>query len=354
MKNKPEQKRLRDVARMLKVSTATVSRALNNRYGIKRETRAKILKKIEALGYRPNLVAKGLRVRKTSTIGVVIPNIEYSFFPELIRGIEAVASRNNYQIILCHSNEDLEKERQEILALLSKRVDGLIVAPVQGRGGMKTYRDALSRETFPLVLVTRYFRAMAHQYVGCDDRHGGYLATKHLVDMGHVRIAHVTGKEDISPYHDRLAGYRDALRKHKLAIETDLVRQTPATFDGGYRTMRELLHLKRPPSAVFAANDLMAVGALRAAEADGLKVPNDVAVVGFDDIFWAPLVKPALTTVCQPKREIGHKAAEMLLRDIARRESERPGRFDPTRLFLEPTLSMRESSQSKPPEQGEK
>ena len=180
-------KRLKDLAKILKVSTATISRAINDRYGISKPTKERILEKLKEFNYQPNFIAKSLSLRKTSTIGVVIPTIEYSFFPELVRGIETAASRKNYQIILCHSNEDLEKESKEIQILLNKRVDGLIIAPVQGKGGGKTYRDLLTQESVPFVLITRYFKTIPTHYVGCNDRKGAYLAIKYLLELGHKR-----------------------------------------------------------------------------------------------------------------------------------------------------------------------
>jgi LacI family transcriptional regulator len=339
-----KKRQIRDVAKILGVSIATISRAINNRYGISRATRERILAKLEEISYQPNFVAKSLSLRKTSTIGVVIPGIEYPFFPEIVMGMERVASRANYQIILCHSNEDLEKEGKEIQVLLNKRVDGLIVAPVQGKGGAKMFRDVLMKDSVPFVLITRYFKTIPTHYVGCDDRMGAHLAAQHLLKLGHKRIACILDRYEISPCHDRLAGYKDALREHGEPFKGELVTKAMRTLEGGHQAMRNLLVMEPPPTAVFCMNDMVAVGALRAVEEHNLKVPDDISLVGFDDVFWASLIEPPLTTVFQPKREIGEKAAELLLEEMERRESVAPRTRKPARLFLEPALVVREST----------
>ena len=339
-------KRLKDIAKILKVSTATISRATNDRYGISKRTREKILKKLKKINYQPNFIAKSLSQRKTSTIGVVIPSIEYSFFPELVRGIEAVASRKNYQIILCHSNESLNKENKEIQILLNKRVDGLIIAPVQGKSGARIYRDLLIKESVPFVLVTRYFKTVPTNYVGCDDRKGGYLAVKHLLELGHTRIAHIVGRHGISPYYDRLVGYKNALRDYGKHFDKKLIVTVKNMLnpDSGYQAMQKLLNMDNPPTAIFSMNDLIAVGALRASEDHNLKVPGDISLVGFDDVFWASLIKPSLTTISQPKSEIGEKSAELLLEEIKHKELSKTHKNKPRKIFLEPKLIVREST----------
>ncbi len=301
---------LHDVAREAGVSVNTVSRALNGKPDVSPETRARVLEVAKRLGYRPNRLARGLRSNKTFTLGVIVTDIANPFFAELVKGVEEAARQNGYSILLEDTGEDSEKEATAIQTMLAERVDGLLITPVQSDSN--TLEDVL-KSKIPTVLMGRYFSDLKLPYVVTNDVRGAALATKHLIDLGHRNIAHVGGPLHISSAQDRLSGYRQALQAHGIPIRKEYVLMGAVTLEDGYEVGKELLKLKPLPTAVFAYSDFVAIGLMQSLLDEGLRIPDDVSLVGYDNITFSAYTRVPLTTVEIPKRDLGREAVQMLV-----------------------------------------
>lgn len=299
-----------DVAREAGVSMATVSRVVNGNPNVKPMTRKKVLVAIERLGYRPNAVARGLASKKTTTVGVIIPDISSLFFSELARGIEDIATMYKYNIILCNSDQRLEKELQLINTLLEKQVDGLLF---MGAEIKEDHLQAFSTSSVPTVLAATRDADNILPSVTIDHFQAAYDATQVLLERGHKRIAMIT-----NPANDplggllRYEGYKKALIDAGIGLDEALVATGNSFYESGLRTMDNFLHLTVPPTAVFAASDEMAIGAIHAVQDTGLCVPKDIEIIGHDNIRLAEMVRPRLTTVVQPMYDIGAVAMRLL------------------------------------------
>jgi LacI family transcriptional regulator len=305
---------IRDVARAAGVGQATVSRVLNNSGYVKPETRERVLQAAKELGFVPNQVARSLVRKSTATIGLVIPDITNPFFPAVTRGVEDAASESGYTVFLCNTDNDPAMEAQDVQKLRERMVDGLIFVGATNRHNLV---ETLIADGVPVVVTDRQLLDLDVDSALVDNTAGARSACRHLVELGHTRIAHVAGHNLTRTGQDRLAGYRLALEEASIPFDDALVAWGDFTLDSGYRAAQVLLGRSPRPTAVFAANDLMALGVLRAALAAGLSVPEDLSVVGFDDIQLAELVQPALTTVRQPAYEMGRIAMCMLRERIA-------------------------------------
>lgn len=299
-----------DVAREAGVSMATVSRVVNGNPNVKPMTRKKVLGAIERLGYRPNAVARGLASKKTTTVGVIIPDISSLFFSELARGIEDIATMYKYNIILCNSDQRLEKELQLINTLLEKQVDGLLF---MGAEIKEDHLQALTSTQVPTVLAATRDADNKLPSVTIDHYQAAYDATEALIHRGHKRIGMITG-----PMSDplgglmRFEGYKQALKDAGISLDEALVAQGNLFYESGLSHTKEFLQLKERPTAIFAANDEMAIGAIHAVQDSGLHVPNDVEVIGHDNIRLTEMVRPRLTSVVQPMYDIGAVAMRLL------------------------------------------
>lgn len=327
---------LKDIAKELGVSIVTVSRAVHGRPDVSPETRKAVLELAARMRYRPNSVARSLVTKRSNVWGLIVPDLMHSFFVEISQGVESIAAQHNIHLIIVNSHEDVEKERSEILALIERKVDGLIVASCQPSSG-ESNLDILEDEEVPFVLVDRYLGERPWNYVLCNNERVGYLATEHLIKLGHKAIAHIYCPglliSDL-----RLSGYRQALKDHGIEADPLLEQRGGVTQEAGYRAMKSLLSLKRVPTAVSAFNDPMAIGVMEAAFDAGLSVPGDVAVVGAGNIAHGNLLRVALTTVEQRPFESGQKAAEVLLGAIGK-----DAVSEPATLIMEPQLVVRES-----------
>jgi len=328
-----------DVARVAGVSRATVSYVINNRTDgnvrISEETRCRVLEAIEELGYRPNVLARSLRQGQTHTIGMIVPDNTNPFFAEVARGVEDTSFEQGYSVILCNSDRDLDKELLYTNVLAEKRVDGILFVAA----GMSTERIcALQERRMPVIVVDRDIPDVAVDSVMTANERGGRLATRHLIELGHRRIGCIAGPSDVTPSAERVTGYRQALREAGLPMDEALIMKGDFQYESGYQAARQLLSMEDPPTAIFACNDLMAVGAISAAVRLGRQVPADLSVVGFDDVPLASFANPALTTIVQPKYEIGVVAATMLLERM--QDPDRP----PHRKVLDTELVVRQST----------
>jgi DNA-binding LacI/PurR family transcriptional regulator len=303
---------IKDIARAAGVSHSTVSRALSDSPLVSDETKARIQRLAQEMGYSPNTLARSLVTRQTYTVGVVVTTIADPFVAEVVQGIEATAHDYNYTVILCSSGAKPEREIAAVEMLRSKRVDGVIVT--SSRIGA-LYLEHLERIGAPIVLINNH-NEQSGRYtftVTVDNRHGGCLATEHLVQLGHQRIAYVTAPADHSSDLDRMAGYRQALVAGGIEPDAALVVPGNGRAGGGEWALQALMELNELPSAVFCYNDMTAIGLMHAARQVGLSVPRDMAVVGFDDIPFASYFYPPLTTIAQPKVEMGRLAMKMAL-----------------------------------------
>jgi len=302
--------RLKDVAAVLGISISTVNAALQNRSDISKATRARVLKKARDLGYRPNWVARSLVTQKTQIIGVVVPDLSRSFFSQVIKGIDLVASAAGYHLLLCNTDEDPTREDEEVSTLIGRQVDGLIIGSAHPPGESTVWRR-LEQCGVPIVLVDRWFSKT--NFVGGDDEQIGFLATQHLIQQGYRRIAHIRGP-NISTAIGRLNGYKKALRKHKMPIKRGYIREARYhTEAGGYGATEDLLRLSSPPDAIFAASDPIAVGALDAMQKNGLSLPADIGLIGVGNMQYGQYLTVPLSTVDQQRIEIGSKAASLLI-----------------------------------------
>ncbi len=313
---------IKDIARAAGVSHPTVSRALSDSPLISEETKARIQRLAQEMGYSPNALARGLVTRQTYSVGVVVTTIADPFVAEVVQGVEATAHDHGYTVILCNSEATPEREIASVEMLHSKRVDGVIVTA--SRVGA-LYLDYLEQTGGPIVLVNNHNEESGRYTftVGVDNRRGGRLAAEHLVQLGHRRIAYVAGPANHSSDLDRLAGYRQALAKGGIEFDPALVIPGNGRPDGGEAALQAILALDPRPTAVFCYNDMTAIGLIHAAQQVGLSIPQDIAVVGFDDILFASYLYPPLTTIAQPKVEMGRQAMDMVLALItAKEESE--------------------------------
>jgi LacI family transcriptional regulator len=311
-----------DIARKLGISAMTVSRALTGKGDVSKEMRKRVMECAETLGYRPNRWARSLVTHQSHMIGVVVPEIAYSFFAEIISGIEEIVEKAGYDILLCHSRSDPARERNEIQALIESQIDGLAVAPAQPERDPQPFVD-LQKRKIPFVLLDRFFPRWNFSTVRLDDLAAGEMATGFLIQLGHRRIAHISGPP-ISPATLRRKGFLQALRKHNLPARKELMVYADFGIETGRQAMKQLLQLPEPPTAVFAANDPQAIGAFYACRDAGLRVPEDVSLAGAGNIegIYHPL--PFLTTIDWPRRELGNVAAEILLRAIENRDASIP------------------------------
>ncbi|RON97323.1 LacI family transcriptional regulator [Pseudomonas fluorescens] len=304
---------IKDVAALAGISYTTVSHVVNNTRPVSQEVRLKVEAAIKSLDYVPSAVARSLKAKTTATIGLLVPNSLNPYFAELARGIEDYCERNGYCVILCNSDDNPEKQRSYLRVLLEKRIDGLIVASAGGDSGLA---QGLAGVKTPMVIVDRGLDGVDADLVRIDHEYGAYLATRHLLELGHRDIATIGGPASTSVAQMRLAGYCRALKEAGVEVRPERMLESDFTSTGGYSAAAMLLE-GNPPSAIFAGNDMIGIGVLRAAAERNVRVPSELSVIGFDDIQMSRYVYPALTTVGQSILQLGEMAAEVLLRRIA-------------------------------------
>lgn len=327
---------IKDVARLAGVSPSTVSRVIRNSGYVSPRAREAVLAAIQQLGYHPNAVARSMTQQRTHTIGVVISDIANPFFPSVVRGLDDVAHSNGYQLIVCNSDEDPTKEREAVQVLLSRQVDGLVVASTGG--AIQELRQAMEGGV-PVVLLDRLVRLPGADAVGIDNAEAATMAVRHLLELGHRRIGIILGPPHVHTSKSRLAGYLKALKEYGIEPDPELMRHGDFKESGGYTETKALLQLKQPPSALFTTNNLTTTGALLALREAGIAIPQQMALVGFDDIPWARVVRPALTVVEQPTYLLGTTAAQLLFARLRHRETSPLGRV----VQLQANLVVRES-----------
>ena len=327
-----------DIADVVGVSKMTVSRALNNKPRVSAETRARVLKVAEELNYIPNNLATSFAMQETKMLGVIVTNNANPYYASMIRGIEDTASAKGYTVVLCNTDEDADKEVRCLRLLKERRADGLILMPTQ-----KSTDEilALKKENIPFVLINRHFPEIKTDYVLSDNIRGSYLAVTHLIQLGHRRIAYIGGPEEISTAKERLIGYKHALRQKGIKFDAELLVTSELKPENMAGLVSKLFMLEQRPTAIFVYNDFLAISVLTTLKARGLRIPDDIAIVGYDDIEVAPILE--LTTISQPRYELGKRATQVLLERIADKKAGESS-DKAHEVVLQPKLVIRKSS----------
>ncbi|MFN3134455.1 MAG: LacI family DNA-binding transcriptional regulator [Candidatus Kryptonium sp.] len=326
---------IKDVAKKAKVSVSTVSRVINQNYPVSEKTKRKVLKAIQELNYSPNLTARSLVLKKTHTIGVVLPDMHGDFFSEIIKEIDKKAREFGYHVLLTSSHSNLQELDEVLISLLNGKVDGMIIMNPTLKS---IYVETRLLRKIPLVLLNCCGDIQNSDVILIDNYTGAYNLTKHLIKHGHEKIAIITGPPDNFDSIERLKGYKDALKDAGITPSPEFEFHGDFTKDSGYEIMKSILSLSTKPTAIFALNDDMAIGAIQYAKKIGLKIPADIAIVGFDDIPMAEHINPSLTTVRVPMDKVGSMAAEKLFERI-----EKGTELKFSKTVLETTLIVRES-----------
>lgn len=332
---------LSDVARTVGVSPSTVSRVFNNPEKVKPSTRRAVREAVDALGYTPSRVARRLRVAhgRANLIGLVIPDVQNPFFADITRGVQDAARAHDAALILSNSDEDPQKQAVALETLRTESVDGVIVPPVREHDPEVV---DLVESGVPVVCVDRQLADVRVDTITSDNFEGAYAAMEHLLRLGHRRIGFVGGIARISTTHERRRAYEKALTDHDIPVEPALLREGDSRLESGRQLTSELLALDAPPTALFTGNNLMTLGAFVALNEHALRIPQDMAVVGYDDVPWAAALNPPPTVVDQPGYEMGRRAADMLFQRIARPDQ------TPTTVTLQHRLVVRESCGAAP------
>ncbi|MCP4402321.1 MAG: LacI family transcriptional regulator [bacterium] len=324
---------IHDVAEHAGVSLSTVSRVLNDYDSVNPQTRENVEAAIKAVKYERSKSEKSKERAVSRAVGLIIPNILNPFFPLLVKGIEQASKIHGYSLVLCDSENDVNVEEQHIKTLCERKVDGIILIP----SSETTHVESLQESRLPFVFLDRYLDIEGTSSVVTDNEEGAYQAVKYLLKLGHTRIVNLTGPKTLSTEKSRIRGYQQALAEEQLPYPEELSIAGDYSVDGAYREIKELLRRDVSFSAIFAANDMMAFGARQALKDHGLKVPDDVSLVGYDDILFSSII--ALTTVAQPSYEMGKNAILLLLDLIHGRIS------TPQQIVLRPSMVIRESCQ---------
>lgn len=302
-----------DIATELNVSPSTVSRALKKHKSIGKKTIKKVEEKATQLGYRPNVVAANLRNQKTHTIGVIISRVDRPFISTLIGGIESEAKKKGYHVIFTQSHDKMKLEIENANVLFNSRIDGLIVSLAMETNNYDHFRPFLNKD-IPLVFVDRVTETLNTDLVVIDNTQSAFIATKHLIDQGCKRIAHFAGAQHRNVYRNRRTGYENAITQSGLSIDNSLIIElNHLSADEGLRAAEKLLKSKNPPDGIFAANDTTAISAIQCAKKLGIKVPEELAVVGFNNDPICTIVDPELTSIDHPAKQMGELAARQLL-----------------------------------------
>jgi LacI family transcriptional regulator len=329
---------IHDIARVLNVTASTVSRALNNHPNISDSTKKLVAEMAIEMNYQPNNIAAALRKGKSNTVGVIVPEADRNFFSSVIRGIEEIVNLAGYNVIICQSNDLLDKEKASINSLLKLRVDGILASYAKEVTNFDHYQDIV-RKGVPLILFDRYDESLEVGSVVIDDYLGSFKATEHLIQQGCRRIVHFAGPQNVSIYRERKRGYMEALRRNKVELDESLIISSKLKFESGQEHALDLLKWEQLPDAIFSASDFSAIGAMITLKEKGISIPDQVAMVGFSNEPFTSFVDPALSTVNQHPKVMGQYAANTFLNQISSKAS-----FIPGKTTLTPELIVRASS----------
>jgi LacI family transcriptional regulator len=328
---------MKDVARLAGVSTSTVSAVINNSVPVSPKRLKKVLDAMAALDYHPDEVARSLKKGRTKAVGVIVPDITNAFYPEVICGVEEAAREHGYAVLLCDSGENPKHESEHLSTLFSRRVDGVLIASCAN----STAYEAIVRRRFPVVFFDRIPSAAGEDTVSTDNIQAGYIAARHLIDLGHERIAMLVGHLGLSPHRDRLEGFRKAMQEANLPIRDEYLIAGQLQVANGFEDSLRILELPTKPTAIMVSNNKLLLGLLQALDERGVSIPKDISVLGFDDYAWNRYFNPSLTAIAQPTYEIGRRAFELLLQII---DKERNLSTSKKQIRLKAELRVRNST----------
>ena len=332
---------MRQIAERAGVSIGTVSHVINETAIVRPKLRERVLEAIRSMGYQPSALAQGLRKNRTNMLGMVIPDITNPFFPGVVRGVEDVAFKRSFRVILCNADNDPSKEESYVRELRSYHIAGLLIIPAAGADiarHLRTYATA----SVPVVCIDRVPDGWKGDAVLVANAEGAYLATRHLIQMGHTRLAVIAGPLKLTNAEERLKGFTRALSEARIEIEPEFIQEARFNTESGYQAALRLLRMLPRPTAIFACNDLMAFGVLQAARELGLRCPEDLSIAGFDSLEFTNFTDPSLTSVYQPGYQLGATAARLLLQRVDGMT------FAPKKLLL-PTELKKRNSVAHPP-----
>jgi LacI family transcriptional regulator len=327
---------MRDVARLAEVSVATVSAVANGTGGVSPKRAERVRKAMEALDYHADQIARSLKTGRTQVLGMILPDVTNPFYPEVIVGAEEIARAANYSVMMCNANEDPQQEQQQLNTLFSHRVDGVLIACSDPAISF----DRLMRRRFPIVCFDRIPPGFQGDTAATDNFQGAHEATRHLIELGHERIAILAGRVSLSTHSSRLEGFRRAMADADLPVRDEFCWPGGMQPQAGYDFAGRLFALRRKPTAVFCTNNKLLLGFVRAMGEAGVRCPEDISVVGFDDFTWTENFHPRLTTVAQPARELGGRAMQLLIDRVENKVDELPSRH----VVLQQELRVREST----------
>ncbi|NPV52238.1 MAG: LacI family DNA-binding transcriptional regulator [Firmicutes bacterium] len=329
---------IKDVAREAGVSIATVSHVLNNTTLVSEKTAQKVLAAIKKVNYHPNSVARSLVTKVTMTLGIIISNITNPFYPEVVHSISRAAAKNGYDIILTSTNNDEEGIAQSVRTLCKRKVDGVIILASKFDDNLISQ---LTEQGMEVVVYDRNIPTLPVDSVEIDYEFGISQAIQYLKDLGHTRIGYIGGAPDWLTAQKRLIAFQNAMSRYGLKIDERLIVAKDWTLRGGFQAMNTMLRIKSRPTAIVACNDIVAVGALKSIRRKGLKCPEDISVVGIDDIVLASLITPALTTIALPRNQIGEVATKMVIKRLRHKG---PHSQKPYTVIFRPNLVIRDST----------
>ncbi|WP_333819173.1 LacI family DNA-binding transcriptional regulator [Ohtaekwangia sp.] len=341
---KKEKATIHDIARKLNITASTVSRALNDHPRISAETKKAVQKAAQKLNYQPNNIAAALRNGRSNIIGIIVPTADRTFFSSVVRGIEEIANAAKYNVMICQTYDNYEKEVSTVEALLNARVDGIIVSHGKETQNFDHFLKVKERG-IPIILFDRFNDELEVSNVVIDDFLGAYNATEHLIQQGCKRIAHFTNARKISIFKERLHGYREALLNNDLKFDESLVIDSNLQLEDGRSSMEQLLKLREIPDGIFSSSAYGILGAMQVLKEKGYRIPEDVALVGFSNEPFTSFTEPSLSTVDQHSMRMGNAAAEIFLEEVAARDK----KFIPQKIVLKPELIIRQSSLRKKP-----
>jgi LacI family transcriptional regulator len=327
---------MRQIAERAEVSIGTVSHVINDTAKVREKLRHRVLEAIRSLGYQPSQLARGLRRKQTRMLGMIIPDITNPFFPGVVRGSEDVAYKHSYRVILCNADNDAAKEACYVRELHSYHVAGLLIIPAAS-ADIETHMRTYTSVSTPIVCIDRVPDGWEGDAVLVANEDGAYVATKHLLQMGHERLAIITGPLKLTNASERLKGFQRALREAHLSVEPEFLQESRFDTPSGYQAAMRVLRMLPRPTAIFASNDLIALGVLQAARELGIRCPEELSIVGFDSLEFTNFTDPSLTSVYQPGYQLGATAARLLLQRIEGQQS------PPKKLLLPTELKKRNS-----------
>jgi len=307
-----------EIAKKANVSHMTVSRTFNSPELVNKKTREKIIKIADEVGYRPSLIARSMRTKKTRYIGLILPDIINPFFPEIVRGVDDYSRKNNYNVIIVNTDNNYEVQTSSLYMFIDRGVDGIILSGIAGGKKDRKFINKIIKRNIPAVLIDRFIPDLKSSYIITNNFKAAYDATNYLIKLGHKKIGVISSPQKIKIFQDRLKGYRQALKENNIEYREDFIAEGKESIESGYRSIKKLLTKVDNLTAIFTMCDFMAFGVYKYCKEKNIKIPGDISVISIDDIYTSALITPPLTTMAQQKYEIGFNAAKVLIGSIVK------------------------------------